>query len=58
MLGQTSDEHLGEVLLRAIRDGEPPDDEQVVSTELSSSTIDSLSRLLERARAEVKVGCA
>ena len=55
MLPRVSDEVLSQAIFNSINDGSYPEDEEVVTAELTPSALDRLADLLEQARAEVKV---
>ena len=55
MPSQVSDDVLSRAVFQSITEGTHPDDEKIVSSELTSQAVDSLSKLLEEAREEVKV---
>ena len=56
MPSNISDEQFGDAIVKSVEDGVFPEDGDVVSSELPSSALVSLSNLLEQARADVKVG--
>ena len=59
MPSKAQDAELSQAVFRAIQEGSYPEDEQIVAAELPSSALNSLSELLEQARADVKVSfCA
>ena len=55
MPSQISGETLSQAVFQSVKDGSYPDDEQVIAAELPSSALESLAKLLEQARNEVKV---
>ena len=48
---------LTDAVFKSITEASYPEDENIVSAELSSSVLQGLSVLLEQARADVKVSC-
>ena len=55
MAAQLSDRQLSQAVYTSIKDGTYPEDDSVVSAELSSSALENLSQMLNSARDEVKV---
>ena len=55
MPSKVQDAELSQAVFRAIQEGSYPEDEQIVAAELPPSALNSLSELLEQARADVKV---
>jgi hypothetical protein len=55
MPSQVSDDSLSQAVFHSVTDGGYPEDEKVITSELSSVAVNSLSQLLEQAREEVKV---
>ena len=53
-----TDNVLSEAVFKSITESSYPEDEHVVSAELSSPALQSLSELLEQARVDVKVSFA
>ena len=51
-----SEEQSSRAVFQSVKDGTYPEDEQVISAELSSTALNNLSELLEQARTDVKVG--
>ena len=56
MPSRVSVEETSQAIFHSVEDGTFPEDEQIISAELSSTALNSLSELLEQARADVKVG--
>ena len=52
---QASGEQLGQAVLRSVKDGRYPEDEEVLSADLTSSALQNLEELLSDARQEVEV---
>ena len=50
-----SDARLDQAILKSVKDGLYPEDEEVLSAELPSSALESLEKLLQDARTEVEV---
>ena len=55
MPSRISDDRLADVILQSVENGAYPVDEEAVAAELPSSALTNLSKLLEQARADVKV---
>lgn len=55
MPSRIPNEQLSSAVYQAVRDGAYPEQETIVSAELSAIAIDKLLETLEEARAEVKV---
>lgn len=55
MAAAISDREVGDAVCASIRDGTYPEQEAVVTAELSAGALENMSQMLKQAREEVKV---